>query len=146
MGGFGSPLERLEGAAKELTKLSELDSSLSELQDRLESVIYEVEDIAAQIRQYADTVEFNQGRLDEITMIGLHLYAKLKTAVWQHDFGNIRLPTPEAEQKLETIQLGSEKQEAVQGRDSENSPRGTASMYCAFRETATCCEAPFRAD
>ena len=58
MGGFGSPLERLEGAAKELTKLSELDSSLSELQERLESVIYEVEDIATQVRQYADTVEF----------------------------------------------------------------------------------------
>ena len=111
-GGFGSPLERLEGAAKELTKLSELDSSLSELQDRLESAIYEVEDIAAQIRQYADTVEFNQARLDEIAD-RLALISKLRRR-----FGNtiseILDYHTEAEQKLETIQLGSEKQEAVQ--------------------------------
>ena len=113
-GGFGSPLERLEGAAKELTKLSELDSSLSELQDRLESAIYEVEDIAEQIRQYADTVEFNQGRLDEITD-RLALIAKLKRR-----YGNT-LPEildyhADAEQKLETIQLGSEKQEAIEAK------------------------------
>ena len=112
MGGFGSPLERLEGAAKELTKLSELDSSLSELQDRLESAIYEVEDIAAQIRQYADTVEFNQGRLDEITD-RLALIAKLKRR-YGNTISEILGYHAEAEQKLETIQLGSEKQEAVQ--------------------------------
>ncbi len=111
-GGFGSPLERLEGAAKELTKLSELDSSLSELQDRLESVIYEVEDIAAQIHQYADTVEFNQGRLDEITD-RLALIAKLKRR-YGNTISEILDYQAEAEQKLETIQLGSEKQEAIQ--------------------------------
>ena len=112
MGGFGSPLERLEGAAKELTKLSELDSSLSELQDRLESVIYEVEDIAAQIRQYADTVEFNQGRLDEITD-RLALISKLRRR-YGNTISEILDYHAEAEQKLETIQLGSEKQEAIQ--------------------------------
>lgn len=112
MGGFGSPLERLEGAAKELTKLSELDNSLSELQDRLESVIYEVEDIAAQIHQYADTVEFNQGRLDEITD-RLALIAKLKRR-YGNTIPEILDYHTEAEEKLETIQLGSEKQEAIQ--------------------------------
>ena len=112
MGGFGSPLERLEGAAKELTKLSELDSSLSELQDRLESVIYEVEDIAAQIRQYADTVEFNQARLDEIDD-RLALISKLRRR-YGNTISEILGYHAEAEQKLETIQLGSEKQEAVQ--------------------------------
>ena len=111
-GGFSSPLERLEGAAKELTKLSELDNSLSELQDRLESVIYEVEDIAAQLRQYADTVEFNQGRLDEITD-RLALIAKLKRR-YGNSIAEILAYRTEAEQKLETIQLGSEKQASVQ--------------------------------
>lgn len=111
-GGFGSPLERLEGAAKELTKLSELDNSLSELQDRLESVIYEVEDIAAQIRQYADTVEFNQGRLDEIDD-RLALISKLRRR-YGNTIPEILGYHAQAEQKLETIQLGSEKQEAVQ--------------------------------
>ncbi len=112
MGGFGSPLERLEGAARELTKLSELDSSLSELQDRLESAIYEVEDIAAQIRQYADTVEFNQGRLDEIAD-RLALIAKLKRR-YGNTISEILDYHAEAEKKLEAIQLGSEKQAAIQ--------------------------------
>ncbi len=112
MGGFGSPLERLEGAAKELTKLSELDSSLSELQERLESVIYEVEDVATQVRQYADAVEFNQGRLDEITD-RLALIGKLKRR-YGNTISEILDYHAEAEQKLETIQLGSEKQEAIQ--------------------------------
>ena len=111
-GGFGSPLERLEGAAKELTKLSEFDSSLSELQDRLESAIYEVEDIASQIRQYADTVEFNQGRLDEIAD-RLALISKLKRR-YGNTISEILDYHAQAEQKLETIQLGSEKQEAIQ--------------------------------
>ncbi len=111
-GGLGSPLERLEGAAKELTKLSEFDSSLSELQDRLESAIYEVEDIAAQIRQYADTVEFNQGRLDEIAD-RLALISKLKRR-YGNTISEILDYHAQAEQKLETIQLGSEKQEAIQ--------------------------------
>ena len=112
MGGFGSPLERLEEAAKELTKLSELDSSLSELQDRLESSLYELEDITSQIRQYADTVEFNQVRLDEITD-RLALIAKLKRR-YGNSISEILAYYAEAEQKLETLQLSSEKQALLQ--------------------------------
>ena len=112
MGGFGSPLERLEEAAKELTKLSEIDSSLSELRDRLESSLYELEDITSQIRQYADTVEFNQVRLDEITD-RLALIAKLKRR-YGNSISEILVYYAEAEQKLETLQLGSEKQASLQ--------------------------------
>ena len=112
MGGFGSPLERLEEAAKELTKLSEIDSSLSELRDRLESSLYELEDITSQIRQYADTVEFNQVRLDEITD-RLALIAKLKRR-YGNSISEILVYYAEAEQKLETLQLGSERQVSLQ--------------------------------
>ena len=112
MGGLGSPLERLEEAAKELTKLSEIDSSLSELRDRLESSLYELEDITSQIRQYADTVEFNQVRLDEITD-RLALIAKLKRR-YGNSISEILVYYAEAEQKLETLQLGSEKQASLQ--------------------------------
>ena len=77
MGSYGSPLERLRDAAKELIKLSEIDDSLSELGDRLESSLYELEDIASQVRHYAETVESNAMRLDEVTD-RLALIAKLK--------------------------------------------------------------------
>ena len=117
-GGFGSgtmdlsTLDRLKDAANALTDLSELDGSLSELRDRLESSLYELEDIALQIRQYADTVEFNQGRLDEIAD-RLALIAKLKRR-YGHTISEILAYHAEAEQKLETLQLGSEKQASLQ--------------------------------
>ena len=117
-GGFGSgsmdlsTLDRLKDAANALTDLLDLDGSLSELQVRLESSLYELEDIASQIRQYADAVEFNQGRLDEIAD-RLALIAKLKRR-YGNTISEILAYHAEAEQKLETLQLGSEKQESLQ--------------------------------
>ncbi len=119
-GGFGggatgtdlSTLDRLKDAANALTDLLDLDGSLSELQDRLESSLYELEDIALQIRQYADTVEFNQGRLDEIAD-RLALIAKLKRR-YGNTLSEILVYHAEAEQKLETLHLGSEKQASLQ--------------------------------
>ena len=112
MGTDLSTLDRLKDAANALTDLLDLDGSLSELQVRLESSLYELEDIASQIRQYADTVEFNQGRLDEIAD-RLALIAKLKRR-YGNTISEILAYQAEAEQKLETLQLGSEKQESLQ--------------------------------
>ncbi|RKU19368.1 DNA repair protein RecN [Candidatus Poribacteria bacterium] len=112
MGTDLSTLDRLKDAANALTDLLDLDGSLSELQNRLESSLYELEDIALQIRQYADTVEFNQRRLDEIAD-RLALIAKLKRR-YGNTISEILAYHAEAEQKLETLQLGSEKQESLQ--------------------------------
>ena len=111
-GGFGSPLERVKGAAKELTKLLEFDDSLSELLDRLESSLYELEDVASQVRHYAEAVESNPMRLDEVTD-RLALIAKLKRR-YGNSIPEILAYHAEAEQKLETLQLGSEKKDALQ--------------------------------
>ena len=110
--GFGRPVERLKAAAKELTKLSEFDDSLSELQDRLESSLYELEDIALQVRHYAEAMESNPMRLEEITD-RLALIGKLKRR-YGNSIPEILAYHAEAEQKLETLQLGSEKQGALQ--------------------------------
>ena len=110
--GFGSPVERLKAAAKELTKLSEFDDSLSELQDRLESSLYELEDIALQVRHYAEAMESNPRRLEEVTD-RLALIGKLKRR-YGNSIPEILAYHAEAEQKLETLQLGSEKQGALQ--------------------------------
>ena len=110
--GFGSPVERLKAAAKELTKLSEFDDSLSELQDRLESSLYELEDIALQVRHYAEAMESNPMRLEEVTD-RLALIGKLKRR-YGNSIPEILAYHAEAEQKLETLQLGSEKQDALQ--------------------------------
>ena len=112
MGTDMSTLDRLKDAANALMDLAALDGSLSELQERLESSLYELEDIALQVRQYADTVEFNQGRLDEIAD-RLALIRKLKRR-YGNTISEILVYHADAEQKLETLQLGSEKQDALQ--------------------------------
>ncbi len=112
MGSYGSPLERLRDAAKELIKLSEIDDSLSELGDRLESSLYELEDIASQVRYYAETIESNSMRLDEVTD-RLALIAKLKRR-YGNSIPEILAYHAEAEEKLETLQLGTEKQDLLQ--------------------------------
>lgn len=112
MGSFGSPLERLRDAAKELIKLSEIDDSLSELGDRLESSLYELEDIASQVRYYAETVESNAMRLDEVTD-RLALISKLKRR-YGNSIPEILAYHADAEQKLETLHLGTEKQDLLQ--------------------------------
>lgn len=112
MGSFGSPLERLRDAAKELIKLSEIDDSLSELGDRLESSLYELEDLASQVRYYAETVESNAMRLDEVTD-RLALISKLKRR-YGNSIPEILAYHADAEQKLETLHLGTEKQDLLQ--------------------------------
>ena len=111
-GGGSSALERLKDAAKTLTKLSELDDSLSEVLDRLETSLYELEDVALHTRQYADTVEYNPMRLDEVTD-RLALISKLKRR-YGNSISEILAYHAEAEQKLQTLQFGSEKQESLQ--------------------------------
>lgn len=105
-------LERLKDASKTLIKLSELDDSLSEVHDRLETALYELEDITLHIRQYTGTVEFNPMRLDEVTD-RLALIAKLKRR-YGNSISEILAYYAEADQKLQTLALGSEKQESLQ--------------------------------
>ena len=112
MGSSGSPLERVKGAAKELIKLSEIDNSLSELVDRLESSLYELEDIASQVRYYAESVESNAMRLDEVSD-RLALISKLKRR-YGNSIPEILTYHAEAAEKLETLQLGTEKQDLLQ--------------------------------
>ncbi|MDE0018430.1 MAG: DNA repair protein RecN [Candidatus Poribacteria bacterium] len=117
MGTDLSTLDRLKDVANALIDLSDMDGSLSELRERLESSLYELEDIALQIRQYADTVEFNQGRLDAIAD-RLALIAKLKRR-YGNTISEILAYHAGAEQKLETLQLGSEKQASLQAEIQE---------------------------
>ena len=112
MGSSGSPLERLRDAAKEMIKLSEIDDSLSELGDRLDSSLYELEDIASQVRHYGEAVESNPMRLDEVTD-QLALIAKLKRR-YGNSIPEILAYQADAEEKLETLQLGTEKQNLLQ--------------------------------
>ncbi len=106
-GSGGSVLQNLRDAAKTLTKLSEIDTSLSELSERIDSSLYELEDIASQIHQYAETVEFNPSRLAEVAD-RLELISKFKRR-YGNTISEMINYHAEAERKLEDLELGSEK-------------------------------------
>ena len=102
-----SVLQNLRDSAKTFEKLSEMDASLSELSERIDSSLYELEDIASQIRQYADTVEFNPARLSEVSD-RLELISKFKRR-YGNTISEMLSYQTEAERKLEDLELGSEK-------------------------------------
>ncbi|MDE0484937.1 MAG: DNA repair protein RecN [Candidatus Poribacteria bacterium] len=106
-GGSGSVLQNLRDSVKTFAKLSEMDASLSELSERIDSSLYELEDIASQIRQYADTVEFNPSRLAEVTD-RLELISKFKRR-YGNTISEMINYQAEAERKLEDLELGSDK-------------------------------------
>ena len=111
-GGTGSSssvsvLQNLRDSAKTVSKLSEIDVNLTEFSDRIDSALYELEDIASQIRQYADNVEFNPMRLAEVTE-RLELISKFKRR-YGNTISEMLNYQSEAQRKLEDLELGSEK-------------------------------------
>lgn len=116
-GGLSSSLsvvQNLRDTAKTFARLAELDSSLLELSERINSSLYELEDIATQVHQYAETIEFNPARLSEVTD-RLDLITKFKRRYGRTISEMIKYQD-EAERKLENLELGSEKIDELQER------------------------------
>lgn len=61
-----SVLDTLKGLNKSFSKLLTIDDSVEETSRRLESALYEIEDLAHEVRNYRDQVEFLPGQLDKI--------------------------------------------------------------------------------
>ena len=106
-----SALSQLRSSAKTLAKLCELDESLSGFSNRLDSTLYELEDIASHIQQYANTVEFNPTRLTEVTE-RLVLISKLRRR-YGNTISEILAYQEEASRRLSDLQFGSEKIERL---------------------------------
>ena len=62
-GGNGSALDRLSEAVDAVRELSGIDGSLAPLLDRLQSVSYELDDVAQELRKYGDRIEYDPRRL-----------------------------------------------------------------------------------
>ena len=102
-----STLQNLRDSAKSLAKIAEIDPNLSELSERIDSSLYELEDISSQIRQYAETIEFNPNRLAEVSD-RLELISKFKRR-YGNTISDMIAYQSEAEKKLEDLELGSDK-------------------------------------
>ncbi len=118
-----STLQNLREATRILSKLTEIDPSLTDLSDRLESSLYELEDIGQQISNYADSVEFNPMRLSEITE-RLDLISKFKRR-YGNTIKEMLAYLDDAQKKLDDLELGSDKIEEIkeQIQDEEDQLR-----------------------
>ena len=65
-GEAGAALDAIHRGMTSLRELVAIDPALSSLHDRLETAQYEVQDIAQEMRQYRDRVEYDPQRLDGI--------------------------------------------------------------------------------
>jgi DNA repair protein RecN (Recombination protein N) len=72
-----SAIEKLKDAAQAMRKLTELDPSLKQKLDLLDGIVPELEEVARDIRSYADRMEYDPERLEEIEL-RLELIRNLK--------------------------------------------------------------------
>ncbi len=133
-----STLDGLKIASRTISKLCELDGSLSELNGRFESTVYELEDIAYQIRDYRDKIEFNPHRLSEVEE-RLDLIHRLKRK-YGDSISEILAYQAQASQKLEDLQFGSERIEELKDKIhlvTQGAQKLAIELSKKRRETAT---------
>jgi DNA repair protein RecN (Recombination protein N) len=65
-GAEGAVTERLDAAAGDLESLSGIDPELGRLAETIRGSLYAIEDVAAQLRDYADRIAFEPGRQQEV--------------------------------------------------------------------------------
>ena len=133
-----STLDGLKIASRTISKLCELDDSLSELNGRFESTVYELEDIAYQIRDYRDKIEFNPHRLSEVEE-RLDLIHRLKRK-YGDSISEILAYQAQASQKLEDLQFGSERIEELKDQIhlvTQGAQKLAVELSKKRRETAT---------
>ena len=69
--GESSAIGFLKQALSHLEKVSDLDSSLRELRDRIAAVLIETEDVFYSLSEFAGKIEHNPQRLEEVLLQGL---------------------------------------------------------------------------
>ena len=109
-----SIIDNLKGINHTISKLSQMDGDLVELNSRLESALYELEDISYQIRDYRDTVEFNSLRLTEVEE-RLDLIHRLKRK-YGNSIAEILDYHAHVSHSLKELQVGSEHIEEMENQ------------------------------
>jgi DNA repair protein RecN (Recombination protein N) len=105
---FPSVLDVLKSINIDIVKLHQMDSRLKELLSRFENSIYELDDIAVQIRDYRDSTEFNPQRLSEIES-RLDLIYRLKRKYNVISVAELLMYSNDVAQQLKDLILSSTK-------------------------------------
>jgi DNA repair protein RecN (Recombination protein N) len=106
-------LDSLKSMKIDLAKLHEIDAQLGETQSRFETSIYELEDIAEQMRDYRDTVEFDPRKLSEVEA-RLDLIYRLKRKYGVNSVVELLSHKDDVARQLEDLSLSSSRIDDVQ--------------------------------
>ena len=102
-----SAVDLLQAAARALAGLLRLDPSTSALAETAEQVSYQLEDLAEQVREYRDQVEFNPRRLNQVEE-RLALIHNLQRK-YGDSIADVLAFAERARQELETIEHSEER-------------------------------------
>lgn len=101
-------LDILKSAKTDLAKLHQIDAQLEEIQSRFETAIYELQDIAEQMRDYRDGVEFDPRKLSEVEA-RLDLIYRLKQKYVVNSVEELLFYRDDVARQLEALSLSSAK-------------------------------------
>lgn len=110
-----SAVDLLQAAARALAGLLRLDPSTSTLAETAEQVSYQLEDLAEQVREYRDQVEFNPGRLNQVEE-RLSLIHNLQRK-YGDSIDDVLAFAERARQELETIEHSEERIAELEARE-----------------------------
>jgi DNA repair protein RecN (Recombination protein N) len=99
-------LDTLKSMKTDFAKLCQIDTQLEETQSRFETAIYELEDIAEQMRDYRDGVEFDPRKLSEVEA-RLDLIYRLKQKYGANSVAELLSYKDDVGGQLEDLSLSS---------------------------------------
>ena len=103
----GSVLEGLREVARNLSELAKIDPSLAEAESEVDEMVYLLEDVAATVRTYRDTVEDDPARLNEVEE-RLTLIRDLERK-YGHSIADVLAFGEEAARELASLEHGEER-------------------------------------
>jgi DNA repair protein RecN (Recombination protein N) len=111
-------VDRLQQVSQALTKLAAIDASLSDWSEVMEGIAAQVQDLAVDMADYAESVEYNPKRLNDIEE-RLEVIAKLKRRYNLHTIEELLERVGEASAELEGIENSDERLEALSIKERE---------------------------
>ncbi|GIV11138.1 MAG: DNA repair protein RecN [Fimbriimonadales bacterium] len=99
-------------ASRSLTEIARIDPSVSEWGDMLEGALAQIEEVARSLRAYAETIEYDPARLEEV-IARLELIKRLKRK-YGDTIAAILAYADDAEGKLHALETQSERRDALE--------------------------------
>ena len=111
-------VDRLQQVSQALSKLAAIDASLSDWSEVMEGIAAQVQDLAVDMADYAESVEYNPKRLNDIEE-RLEIIAKLKRRYNLQTIDELLERVGEASAELEGIENSDERLEALGIKERE---------------------------